>query len=66
MVSFKIPTHLFSQTGGKGEAPGTDRQEASPFFPEGIHLQVRVQPKVNPESQINVLLKKKVGLLHIL
>lgn len=45
-------THLFLQTGGQGEAPGTDRQEAPPFFTESIHIQVRVQPKVKSKSQI--------------
>lgn len=34
------------KTGGQGEAPGTDRQEAPPFLTEGIHIQVRVQPEV--------------------
>lgn len=45
------------QTGGQGEAPGTDRQEAPPFFTESIHIQIRVQPEVKSNSQINVLLK---------
>lgn len=44
-------------TGGQGEAPGTDRKEAPPFFSEGIHIQIGVQPKVKCGSEINVLLK---------
>ncbi|KAJ8382097.1 hypothetical protein SKAU_G00028750 [Synaphobranchus kaupii] len=26
--------------GGQGEAAGTDRQEASPLFPESVHIQI--------------------------
>lgn len=50
---FFMPTrNPSSQTGGQGEAPGTDCQEAPPFFTEGINIQVRVQPEVKLMSQI--------------
>ena len=37
---------MFVQTGGQGETTGTNRQEAPPVFPEGIHFKIRVQPEV--------------------
>lgn len=51
------------QTGGQGEAPGTDRQEAPPFFTEGVHIQVRVQPEVKLMSQIKSCFTEKFSCL---